>query len=377
MGIASRVFSCVAAFGVFSGVAGTAQAQWLELVGYPAGGVGSRVYALTPDGQTAAGGVFATPAGGFTWTRQDGRNDFGQLPGMPTASFAYGISTDGQFVAGSTSSQAYRYHVGDTALEFLGVLNGAYTTSYSQGISGDGQIVVGNSRLDFSDNVGQAFRWTSSTGMVGLGFTQPGSAYSEAAAISRDGSTTVGHSRQANGGYNDAFVWTESLGMRSLPGLSSTNDARAFGINHDGSIIVGDSSALPGVNSRQAVRWTGGIPTSLGVAPGFSFSSAIAVNDTGSVIVGKLTGQMDTAAIWTPERGMEPLADYLALHGVTVPAGVNLLTATSVSADGRTFAGYTGIPGQVRDGFVATIPSPSILPACAFGAAFGLMGRRR
>lgn len=75
---------------VFSGLAcvGEARGQWIEFVGTTPGGVGSRVYALTPDGRTASGGLFATPAGGFTWTREGGRHDFGMLPGMPNSTAA-------------------------------------------------------------------------------------------------------------------------------------------------------------------------------------------------------------------------------------------------------------------------------------------------
>jgi len=55
---------------------------------------------------------------------------------------------------------------------------------------------------------------------------------------------------------------------------------------------------------------------------------------------------------------MVTLASYLTGIGVTISQGVSLLEATGVSADGRTIVGYTGLPGQVRQGFVATIPAP-------------------
>jgi len=69
---------------------------------------------------------------------------------------------------------------------------------------------------------------------------------------------------------------------------------------------------------------------------------------------------------------MEPLADYLNRYGIVVPSNVYLLQATAVSADGRTIAGYTGLPGQVRQGFIATIPAPPA--ALALGI---LLARRR
>ncbi|GJQ29499.1 MAG: hypothetical protein HBSAPP03_13830 [Phycisphaerae bacterium] len=121
--------------------------------------------------------------------------------------------------------------------------------------------------------------------------------------------------------------------------------------------------------------WVGGAPISLGVPAGFIRSRAFGVSDDGSVVVGQLDGIGQTAAIWTPNRGMEPLSIYLAFHGISVPSGINLLTATAVSADGRTIAGYSGPPGQVREGFVVHIPSPATL--LVFPALFAARLRRR
>lgn len=248
--------------------------------------------------------------------------------------------------------RAYRYRLGDSALEILGTLPG-YASSESLGISGNGEVVVGRNTPMGSDDFGQAFRWTSATGMVGLGFLQPGQLYSEATAVSRDGSTIVGSVRQTSG-FNQAFMWREGTGMVGLAGLSTTNSGRAFGVNYNGTRIVGDSGDI-----RTATMWVNGVPMTLGAVPGFIRSQANGVNDAGTVVVGSLQGGTSTAAIWTPDRGMEPLSVYLSFHGISVPSGVNLLTATAVSADGMTIAGYTGFPGLVQDGFVVHIPSPS------------------
>ncbi|MDX2130772.1 MAG: hypothetical protein SFY69_01810 [Planctomycetota bacterium] len=327
------------------------------------------MYALSDDGQVAAGQLSVSGAG-FTWTRGGGLNAFGLLPGMPGTSRALAISGDALYVGGFDGTQAYRYRVGNAALQMLGFLPG-YATTQTMDLSGDGSIAVGRATPFGSDAVGQAFRWTESTGLVGLGFARPDHFYSEAAAISRDGTTIVGHGR-GSAGRNEAFVWTSTLGMQPLPGLDASNDAQAFGVNFDGSIIVGNAS--PGPFEQVATMWMNGVPTSLGLAPGSIRSRAYGVSDAGTVVVGQLDGGGQTAAIWTPDRGMERLSDYLAFHGVQVPAGVNLLTATAVSADGMTIVGYTGLPGQVRDGFVATIPAPGVL--CAFFIGFVASSRR-
>jgi len=104
------------------------------------------------------------------------------------------------------------------------------------------------------------------------------------------------------------------------------------------------------------------------------FGTARAVSDDGNVIVGQIrvNGALYVAGIYTPEGGVRPLSTYLASIGVTIPSNVSLLDATAVSADGRTIAGYTGLPGQVRQGFIATIPAPPA--ALALGI---LLPRRR
>jgi hypothetical protein len=73
---------------------------------------------------------------------------------------------------------------------------------------------------------------------------------------------------------------------------------------------------------------------------------------------------------------MEPLSAYLAFHGVQVPAGINLLTATAVSADGMTFAGYTGGNGGPVEGFVASIPGPMSISALFYVYLYSLRRTR-
>lgn len=261
-------------------------------------------------------------------------------------------------MAGRTNTTAYRYRIGDAAVELLGILP-PYARSRSLGISGDGEVVVGVNVAGMTEEFGQAFRWTSTTGMVGLGYLAPGQAYSEATAISRDGSTIVGYVRQTTA-FNQAFVWRDGTGMVGLPGLDSTNDGRARAVNFTGTIVVG--SSRPAQFVEAATMWVGGMPTNLGIPPGFIRSRAFGVNDDGSVVVGQLDGGPfgQTAAIWTPARGMEPLSAYLAHYGIAVPPGINLITATAtaVSADGMTIAGYGPNANGDSVGFVAHIPAP-------------------
>ena len=103
-----------------------------------------------------------------------------------------------------------------------------YTQSalVARGISADGSISVGDMfRLDSNLNYSsyQAYRWTTSGGMVGLGYL-PGGARSASLAISSNGTTILGVSTSTGfsgppGQYpNDGelFLWTAANGIKSL-----------------------------------------------------------------------------------------------------------------------------------------------------------------
>ena len=91
----------------------------------------------------------------------------------------------------------------------------------------------------------EAFRWTETGGMEGLGFLIEGSLYSRANDVSADGSVVVGFSRY--GSTTEAFRWTESGGMESVidllmaSGIDMTgwtlHDTRA--VSYDGLTMVG------------------------------------------------------------------------------------------------------------------------------------------
>lgn len=112
--------------------------------------------------------------------------------------------------------------------------------------------------------------------------------------------------------------------------------------------------------------------------PGFVDGVAKAVNDGGTVAVGFVRPQNGDyyASIWTQATGMMPLVEYLALRGVTVPAGHIPTICTGISADGNTIVGYTGQfeTGPIR-GFIATIPEPWVAPL--FGLLLAMRRRRR
>ena len=124
-------------------------------------------------------------------------------------SSALAISADGSTVVGNsfdeTGSQAFRW-TRTGGIQGLGGINGDLSTrSIAFGVNGDGSIVVG--RAEQPDNV-QGFRWTQADGMAGVG-----SHTSELNAITPDGSIAAGRFNSAPAGATEvplAATWTHS-----------------------------------------------------------------------------------------------------------------------------------------------------------------------
>jgi len=364
-----------------------AQTPGFWLVGFAPETQGSNVFAISGDGTTASGqssdGTFPyTGPPGFTWTVGAGRVDFNE-PGL---SPAFALSADGSVAAGGAAAvfgepvRPYRRQ-GVGLLELLNNASG-YTRGHANGISGDGTVVVGTSqRGPNSLTDGQAFRWTSQTGTVGLGYLRPSSFYSEAQAISGDGSTIVGSSHQFGpGGPVEAYAWTAQTGMRALPQLPGAANVWtiASGISSSGEFIVGEARTAAG--RTFAARWSSDESVrSLGTWSDYAGSQAYAVSDNGMVVAGTLGNsqslQPGIAFAWTEAAGMEPLAEYLIRNGVDVPTGWRLDRCVAMSSDGLTFGGTARGPSGAQ-GFVATIPAPCPL-VVVLGYGVRISRRRR
>jgi uncharacterized membrane protein len=351
-------------------LATAAQAQsGFHLIGTLPGVSGSRVTSLSQDGSFAAGWITrASPFGflGFTWTASGGRNDFGLAPGMPAYSPVYGMDSTGGTIVGTIGDdyqylRAYR-RVGSGPFENLGPLLN-YDQTGASAVSGDGNTVVGYALTPAGTfTIGQAFRWTSATGMQPLGFISANHDYSTAVAISRDASTILVNSGYYSFGTTIGCVWRESTGLQLLPALPGANPAYRHGsdLTADGSIIVGDAANVAG--DSHAVRWTAGDIEDLGTLPQWRNSYARVINDDGSVIAGVLSGlEPETGFIWTAGTGMVTAESYLNLYGVSVPAGWRVADINALSGDGLTFAGIVQAPTGHYQGFVATVPAPAIV----------------
>jgi probable HAF family extracellular repeat protein len=349
----------------------------------------------------------------------------GLLSGGYDSSTASGVSADGSVVVGTASGadgqQAFRWTDGGgmIGLGFLPLPGGGVIPDYSfaAGVSGDGSAVVGYSEAVVIHDTYEAFRWTSSDGMTGLGFLQ-GENRSFAVAVSADGTVVAGTSDTGGaGGFGKAFLWTTSGGMidfEYLPGGSSP--VTLSGVSSNGSVVVGtsysdlraqafrwtisdgmaglgllpgesnsyakavslDGSVAVGFSGSQAFRWTSADGmVGLGFAPGASNSYANAVSADGSVVVGDgETTSGDEAFIWDSTHGTRSLQGVLTNdYGLTL-TGWTLLHASGISSNGETIVGSGINPSGQYEAWIAQIPEPTSRMMVIIGTAT-LIGLRR
>lgn len=381
------------------GIQQAANAEPPYLIRIPSNG-GTNLFSLrgvSPDGSTAVGSAFVGGFQAYTWRQTDGFGFLGDLPGGSFQSEAWSSSRFGEVVAGvgygEQGFEAFRWSAAD-GMVGLGDFPGGGFYSEARGVSADGSMIVGSG---LSENGTEAFRWTESTGMVGIG-ALPGPRYfSRAYAVSADNLTIVGESASAetecgNNPYcSQAFRWTAAEGMvgiGELPG--GLTDSRAAAVSAAASVIVGSSASALGTS--EAFRWTsaGGM-AGLGDLPGGAFlSEASAVSADGEIVIGRsaigtqpISGNPIYRAFWwDAQNGMVNLASYLSsVVGMDIGSW-RFLSATGISADGRTLVGF----GEYEDCsvncsyrpsyYMAHIPEPASLVTAALATSCCVVRRR-
>ncbi len=305
-----------------------------------------------------------TPATGFV---KFSPNQFVYSRDISNNGIVVGL-TDGSYIAA-------RIPIGGPVQE-LGAFPGGHGGSDAYAITPDGNVVVGYAS---SADGHEAFRWTSATGLVGLGHLAPGNHFSDAAyAVSADGSIVAGEAESAQG--QQAFRWTQSTGMvglGDLPGGEFNSGAR--GISSDGQVIVGYSTSASGT---EAFRWTQAAGmVGLGDLPSGAFhSEAYNATADGGIVVGQSrTTLIDgDAFIWTAADGMRSLQAVLTNEYGLGPSmvGWRLSAASDISDDGRVIVGYGRAPSGRLEGFAVVIPEPATIWLLIAAAAVILIATR-
>jgi probable HAF family extracellular repeat protein len=224
----------------------------------------------------------------------------------------------------TTSLCLFSLGYSQATLTWLGTLGGNFSEAHA--VSGDGSVVVGVAR----NSAGQlrAFRWTQSTGMVDLGTL--GGTESEAWGVSLDGSIVIGGARN-NLGQMRPFRW-ENNAMTDLGTLGGANGI-AWGISGDGSTIVGRTQLSNGF--FRAFRWQNNTMTDLGTFGG-NESLARGVSYDGSVVAGAamLSNNQYRPFRWTQDTGLVNLG---------IPGGDDG-GMRNVSLDGKVAVGIATAP---------------------------------
>jgi probable HAF family extracellular repeat protein len=259
---------------------------------------------------------------------------------QPTSfdSFAYAIDDEGQYVAGTSGfldAQAFRWSR-SAGISGLGFLPYGHL-SEGRGISGDGRVVVGEcmtvESLDW-----EAFRWTEAGGMEALGSLDPSRPEGRALDANHDGSVIVGYADSVNSpGGSEAFVWTEGSGMVGLGDLpGGALASAAVAITPDGAVIAGTGTTERGV---EAFRWTSATGmVGLGALPGDTHSGAAAMSHDGRAIVGASGARI---FIWTDGSGMAPIELF----------DEGEMYATGMDGDGGVVVGnWEWVRNHVQDG---------------------------
>lgn len=261
--------------------------------------------------------------------------------GIPTT--AYGASSTGAVVVGGSNA--------NNESAYYWTLTGgvrAITGATAQACSGDGRTITG-----WLQNPPHAFRWTAFSGSQSIGVLPGNGNRSWAFGMNDDGSVIVGGGERAD--YSqEAFRWTSASGMESLGDLPGGQvKSVAYDVSANGLFAVGQGTNAGG---QRAVLWSWPAgPVDLG---GFTGGVAYGVSRYGNVIVGKSSVDGE-AFLWTPGLGMVSLRDFLVLHGVPGLTDWQLTEARGVSDDGTVIVG-TG-RNQVNEQRVwrATIVNPN------------------
>ena len=337
----------------------------------------SSAQGVSSDGTTVVGysSSAATSFEAFRWTSSEGMIGLDFLTGTSILSRGLDASSDGSIIVGSDRSssgeQAFKWtQVG--GLDGLGQLDGQ-TGSIAWGISDDGSIIVGTGKTDASQ---EAFMWTESEGMQGLGFLD-GATTSFGRDISADGSTIVGNSG-TDAATTQAYKWTESGGMEALGHPATLDFSVAEAVSADGSVIVGTAGDSD-ESTREAFLWTEpGQWQNLGDLPGgVVFAEASAVSADGSIVVGYGTTDTELSAfLWDEHNGMRELKSVLESDYGLDLTNWTLTQATGISADGLTMIGFGTNPDGFTEGWIATIPEPSIVLLLGMGSLV-LLRRRK
>lgn len=301
---------------------------------------GSRAYGISPDGSSIVGYSYSNAGRtqAFIWTEPT------QMVGLNSLNFgvesrANDISSDGKitgFVETNRGKEAVIWINNDP--DSLRGFPPLTVNDEGTCISDNGLVIAGYFKNENMSNETEAFRWTSSSGLVGLGDLPGGGYYSYARGISADGTAIVGESYGANG-YSP-FIWNQVDGMKPLTYFDGTiPKGIAFDVSSDGKIVVGE------VNVNDDIKpflWTQGTGiVELGTNNSSSYLSARTISSDGKIITGT------NGFFWDIVNGTRDFSQILYDFGIDNP-DLYLLNITDISDNNQIFTGHNSLGKSFR-----------------------------
>ncbi len=347
-----------------------APAYRLTDLGVVDGNAQSFSYGLSNNGQFVAGWVQAgSVTRAFRWSVATGMELLPLDPGM-SASRAFGVNDNGvvagETVLSPTRREATLWAASGTR-SGLGTLQNPNSADFSSVAFGINNAGTAAGWSDSSEST-RAFRWTSEGGMGSVGVL-PGGTQTRAYSINAAGDIAGwGTSPIGDRGF------LAELGLTSVGALSAdlASRTRAFGISNLNGWITGD--ARDASSGETAFLWSpSSALMSLGVLQGAVRSFGAGVNSDASVVgwnEGGANGEQ--AFLWTPGDGMRDL------NAMVVDAqGWQIQRARAINDMGYIVANAMNADGSVRAVLLTPVPEPSIWALMFGGLAFIVLIRLR
>lgn len=235
----------------------------------------------------------------FRWTAKGGYEMLGTLNGQPMVE-ATSVSADGRVIGGQVGhfadTRAVRWAEGEGIVQLDDV------ESFVNDVSADGSTFVGYRRTGPGGY--EARLWRADGTSISLGDLPGGGEESIAYGVSDDGTYVVGYSRSDQG--IEAFLWSESTGMVGLGIPPEVSRTIAHAVTPDGGAVVGESGLF--WTAQDGPRFLEDILRERGLSlDGWrSIGTAYAITPDGRFIVG--IGMSDAVAVGVGEGYIARLA---------------------------------------------------------------------
>ncbi len=361
--MSTRVRRMVGAIGLLGGVSSALAQGSFTLIGDFAGPVnGVTLIDISGDGRVAVGASTSDPPILWRWTPTGLIENLGGYGGFSVVSgdgtTVYGESLDANFPNPPTYTATHavsRWLGGQSWQSLGGVVPCDRSLTAPRWTNATGSRVVGLAWIAGCQT--RAYRWTEAGGIQTMPnyFALGGSCSANAA--SEDGNVVVGWNNGNGPGGRTGVYWVGSGNATLVGGSIGTGELMA--VTPDGVTVLGRGHPT----SREAFLWNRltGAFTQLGTLPGVGASVHVplAMTADASLVVGTAGG---VPFIWRAGVGMEDLRTYLQARGGVWPDTFDYWTPTSVSADGRFIAGWTGDPMPVPKSWIFDHTPPT---ACA------------